>query len=239
MRYFAGLIVFFSFVFASDEVYVLYTEELPPYSTQSRGEISGLSVELVGELFTRSDLPYRFELLPWRRAYLKVKQEGRSCFFPFQRSQEREAEFHWISPLFISRIGFYRLRNSDIRLRTLADAQDYKISSYVGSDAVPYLSASDFNISSIVREEPNIQMLLNGRIDLWAVDTIVADYLLKKNNIDSVMLEFEFFSSLRALACNLSMPEGDINKLTNTLRQMYQDGTIDKQFSSRSPVSSN
>jgi len=206
----------------------LLTEELPPYAMKKGGKPTSATVEIVSKLFERAKIDYSVRIVPWKRAYLTVKEEKNTCIFPVQRSQEREVEFHWVSPIVISQTGFYTRDDFDKDLRTLNDVKALKIGSYKGSAAAEYLHGQGYKTALIAKDAPNIQKLQAGRIDIWAADTLTAGYMIKQRKVKNVNESLVYFTTLRALACNLETPVETINKLSKVLKEMYIDGSVNR-----------
>ena len=221
------LMVFVSFSLQA-ATFKLLTEELPPYAMKKDGKPTGATVEIVSKLFERASIDYSVRIVPWKRAYLTVKEEKNTCIFPVQRSQEREVEFHWVSPIVISQTGFYTRDDFDKDLRTLNDVKGLKIGSYKGSAAAEYLHGQGYTTALIAKDAPNIQKLQAGRINIWAADTLTAGYMIKQRKVKNVNESLVYFTTLRALACNLETPFKTINKLSEELKKMYIDGSVNR-----------
>ncbi len=206
--------------------YTLYTEELPPYSFSHEGKAAGLSVDIVSELFLRAGLRFDIRIVPWQRAYVATKNTPQACVFPLQRTQQREASFHWISPIVITRTGLYTLESSVYRIRTLADIAELTVGTYRGSAASDYLRGFGFDVDITANEAVNLHRLRYQRIPVWAVDTLTAHFLAKQAGVDDLKEQLVFFTSLRSLACNLAMPDALIKRLNNLLNTMHKEGTI-------------
>ncbi|OUS26308.1 hypothetical protein A9Q99_18955 [Gammaproteobacteria bacterium 45_16_T64] len=211
---------------AHAEKYMLYTEELPPYSFKG-GDKRGAAIDIASALFERSGLDYEVKITPWKRAYVTVENTPNTCLFPAQRNQEREASFHWVSPLYISQTAFYGLETDGLVIRTLNDAKGLKIGSYNGSAAAEYLQGWGHDVKTVAHDKQNIMKLSRNRVDLWASDTLSAAYQAKKHNT-VLQRKLVYFSTLRALACSLDIPKAIVDKLQAELGSMYGDGTIDK-----------
>jgi len=208
--------------------FTLLTEELPPYSIKKGGTPSGASVDIVSELFKRVGIPFTVKIVPWQRAYNGAVDGANTCVFPIQRNQEREALFQWVSPVLITQNGFYTLDSSSHKIRTIDDVKGLKIGSYRGSAVAEYLTNNGYKVDVLPKDAPNLQKLSAGRIDVWAADTLVASHLSKKANITNIKEQLVYFSSLRALGCNLSTPQEIVDKLQMELKNMYGDGTVEK-----------
>jgi len=208
----------------SAERYILYAQDSPPLSIKHNNMLTGISVEMVQELFSQAGFDYAIHIVPLARAISNVKPTRYSRVFPLQRAQDREASFHWISPLIITRQGLYSRHGNPIVLTTLEDAKIYKIGAYFGSGVSDYLKSRGFTISNAARRNLNIKKLNRGRIDLWATDTISVNYYAEQTNLPVPSEALVFRTTLSALACNLSIPLSEIKKLQHTLDSMINDG---------------
>jgi len=211
--------------------FTLLTEELPPYSIRGEGNGTGASIEIVSQLFTRSGFNYEIIIVPWKRAIHMTLSNENTCIFPMQRNQEREATFHWISPILITQTGFYTRKDSPHKLVTIDDAKELVIGTYNGSAIAEYLTSWGYNVHTTPRDAPNILKLMKKRIDIWAADTLSATYLANKHEITNMKEQLVYFSTLRALACNTKVAEIKMNKLRQELKLMYIEGIIEKIIS--------
>jgi len=210
------------------ETITLFTEELPPYSMESDGRITGVTVDIVTELFRRADYAFEVRKVPWQRAYLMARTKTNSCAFPVQRSQENEALFHWVSPIVISRSAFYTRSDRELNIRVLDDVRSLRIGSYRGSGVADYLMSQGFELDLTTEDSQNLRKLQLGRLDVWAADTLTAPYLADQLGADPIKEQLVYLTVLRALACNLDTREATIFSLNHTLHSMYADGTIDR-----------
>jgi len=206
--------------------YTLYTQELPPYSIKQAEGITGVSVDIVSELFRRTEVGFKIKLFPLKRAYALAQKSPRSCIFPIQRTQERESSFKWVSPILITRTGLYSLPNTPINITVLDDAKAFRIGTLLGSADSEYLDALGFKVSEIRKLNRTIRMLQAKRISFWAVDGLTASYFAKRQGGTKLKLHLNYFTSLRALACNLSLSDDLIARLQGELKMMYRDGTV-------------
>jgi len=213
--------------------FTLLTEELPPYSIKRDGNGSGTgaSIDIVSQLFTRAGFDFQIKIVPWKRAVVTSLHDENSCVFPLQRNQEREASYHWISPILITQTGFYTRDDSPHKLITIDDAKRLKIGTYNGSAVAEYLTSWGYDVELTTNDLPNIKKLYNNRIDVWAADTLSAKYLANELKMTNLKQQLVYFSTLRALACNTKVSEIKVNKLQQELKLMYSDGTIDKIIS--------
>jgi len=215
----------------------LLTYENPPYVyvTQASGfnrkgpSKRGMAVEVIDLMMTRANVSYQLDIVPIKRGLIMALQQENACVFPIERSQEREVQFAWISPVIISHHGFYKAKSAKaMSIRTLTDALPYNIGSFLGSGIGDYLTSHDFKVDHTSRNNANLVKLNAGRIDLWASDTLSAEYIAQEQGIELPRAELIFFTTLKAMACHRNVPEHIIRKLDFTLQSMYQDGSMER-----------
>ncbi len=190
----------------------------------------GLVVTVVEELMKRASLEYTMKFAPPKRSLLIAQRTPNHCVFPIDRSQEREVFFKWISPVLISRHGFYARPDRNIRLATLNDARPYVIGSYLGSGVGEYLASFGFTVDYATRNALNAEKLMRNRVDLWVSDTISARFLAKELDMPVTEPALVFYTSVRAMGCNLDMSESVLDKLQSELLGMYYDKTINRIY---------
>lgn len=198
-----------------------------PYVFERDETEKGLAVRYVDALMKRAGIDYDLRLLPPKRALLYTSTNNGSCVFPVERSQEREVLFSWVSPILVSRHGLFAFpRGKPGDISVLKDAQDLTIGSYLGSGIGDYLRSLEFQVDFASDNDANIHKLKADRIDLWASDTLSAAFIADQANVELGEAEFVFFSSLKAMACNLGVSDHSIKHLNRLLREMYQDGSF-------------
>ncbi|MGF1740073.1 ABC transporter substrate-binding protein [Vibrio profundum] len=213
---------------AKAESYTLFTAKLPPYADKVGNQLTGVAIDIVSQLFKNSGIQFKVEIVPWKRAYNAALSEMYSCVFPAQRSQEREVLFQWVSPILISHSGFYTKQNSPFKIRTLNDVKKLTIGTYLGSATALYLTSQGFKAEQTIRDSQNIHKLDKNRIDVWATDTMVGNYLIESTNMRGrIKKQLEYLTTLRGLACNKNTPPEVIDKLSKELKIMYETGAIE------------
>jgi len=229
---FVFLILFSSVGFAAEKPLTLVTFIEKPLIDQKNGVPSGVVVTVIKELFRQANVAYTLRLMPPKRAILMTTETDNYCVFPIERSQEREANYQWVSPVLISRHGLYSHPDRPIELKTLEDARPHKLGSYLGSGMGEYLENLGFNVEYAGRNELNARKLLKNRIDLWVSDTESAKFLIKHERLSLSAPELIFFTTVRAMACNLAVDSGVVKKLQKTATKMYRNGDVEKIYKS-------
>ena len=209
-----------------DGLHLLSFEDAP-YVYSEGHEVRGMVVRFVKQLMERANVPYQISILPPKRAVLLTLNNPRTCVFPIERSQEREVQLSWISPISISRHAFFSHPDElSPPVRVLNDSQGLRIGSAFGSAISDYLASLGLRVDAASDNLGNLTKLLAHRIDLWAADERTAKFISRRERIALGEPELVFFTTLRAIGCHLDVPTQLVSLLSNTLIEMYQDGTI-------------
>ncbi len=208
--------------------FTILTTAAPPFVSED-GK-SGISIDIVKEMFKRSNIKYQFKTTPLARALDQAAKKKDVCVVPVQRSQERETTYKWISPILVTQSALFSTKDSKLDLSVLIDAKDMSIGALRGGDEEEYLQGSGFKKVQTANDElNNAKKLEKDRVSLWATDSILGPYYAQKAGF-SVKQQLAFRSTLRALACHIETPEETVEKLSASLKAMYADGTVKKIF---------
>jgi len=205
------------------------TEDYPPFNMMgSAGRISGLSTEIVQELFHRAGLSYGIELLPWIRAFNLAVLEANTCLYSTTRTDAREHQFKWIGPLVENPWVLYARSDNPHVIQALEDARTFKIGGYTGDATSQYLIDRGFDVDLANTDQLNVKKLLAGRIDFWATGKYLGASLLAREKASHVRQVLTFNTSLLYLACNPAMADSLVQQLNEILHGMQHDGTLSR-----------
>lgn len=224
-----GLSLLTSLSVRAETIEVLTYEE-SPFAVKVGKTHQGLLVDMLKELFSRTSLDYKLRFIPLKRAIVTTERMPGHCVLPVVRSQEREAHFHWISPVLVSRYGLFSRSNQTIPLTSLSDAKPYKIGSFLGSGIGEYLTDLGYDVELASVSAQNLRKLKRARIELWAAELVSAQEQMQKQAINFGVPELIFYTSLRAMACNKEMPREYTLALENALKSMYRDGYMSRLY---------
>lgn len=210
----------------SQNKYKLNFTDNPPFSMMNGDTASGVAVKVVEEAFEKAHLNYAFQLEPLARAMYDAKTKEYNCAFPVQRSQRNEADYKWVSPIYIASSGLYANPDSNIRVTTLADAKPLRLGALRGSGDAEYLKGFGYYVDEANSQDQNIKKLQSKKIDLWATDVLSASYFGKQVGANAPKLVFVFRKSLGSLACNTKTPDDDIEALQAVFDAMIKIGHI-------------
>ena len=200
----------------------LLTYDEPPWVDAQQQPPQGVTIELVKQLFVRAGVPYSIEVFPLKRALKMASSQPSTCVFPIERSQERETALRWISPLVISRYGFYSAPGHVLSLPTLESARPYSIASYLGSGVGEYLLSRGFSVVEVSSAKLGPNMLAHKRFDLWVSDTRTAEALSSSDGPKLGKPDLVVLSTLRARGCHPDTSNASIELLQSALLQMLK-----------------
>jgi polar amino acid transport system substrate-binding protein len=150
----------------------IYTEEFPPYQTLvAPGKVGGVASNLVEQVMSATNLPYRIHLLPWYRSTTNVLKYKNSLIYSLARTDERETKYHWLVPLCSIDVSFYKLADrEDIVVNSIEDASKFVVAVAAGQPSEAFLVKHGFtldkNLVVLASHEQGAGMLEKKRIDL-------------------------------------------------------------------------
>ncbi|WP_374438247.1 substrate-binding periplasmic protein [Inhella sp.] len=154
--------------------------EWPPYTQYRRdaagqpvGELTGFTVELLRLIASRHGLQLRFEMLPWARCQLQVRQGESLGLLNAIRTPERDREFLVSAPLYETRLLYVWSRQqhpNGLGLKRQQDLQHWRVG---GLKGYSYSQMEDVNLRGMTRVrsyEALLEMLRLQRVDLVLVN---------------------------------------------------------------------
>lgn len=215
---------------AQSEPYALEYAENPPFTMTQNGKPVGIAIDIIATLFDKAKIAYILHATPLARGMAETKARERACVFPVQRAQSIEADYRWISPIFVTDSGLFMHPDATTPLIALADARSLNIGVMRGSGDAEYLKSLRYDVDEANTPEQSLEKLLNKRVDAWATDILSAQYFIEKNGDTKKppVNALTFRRSLGSLACNTKMPHTDVDVLQSTLDAMIRDGSLSK-----------
>ena len=194
------------------------------------GRPTGMAVDLVRELLARTGDGARISLVPWARAYREAQGEAGTGVFVTMRTAEREALFKWVGPVAVVVTSFYALKDSGIRIDSLAQA------AAAGSIAVPrqwysyqaLRSRGLQNVYGVSGPQQMMDMLRHRRVPLVVADNVTLEGLLALGGLQVEEVEplFDFLRSEAYIAFSPATDDRLIGKWQQALDSMKADGSF-------------
>lgn len=207
----------------------IYTEDSPPGSYLENGKPEGFAVAVIREILKRLRQPDTITIVPWARGYTLARQSPNVALFSTTRLEQREAQFHWVGPLYNQTWAFYGRKNADIRVRSLDEARKVgRIGTYLMDAKAEFLKSQGFeNLVSANRNSSNIQHLIRGDIDLWVSSDFNMPYLVRQVGVDpeAIRKVYAFRRVSNYIAFSLETPLTVVRQWQKCLDEMKADGT--------------
>ena len=208
----------------------LITEELAPFNYTENGKITGASAQVVREITRRLGLADTIEVMPWARGYQRLGSQPNVVLFSTVRTPEREKLFHWVGPLFVSRLVFYARKDDPRRIDSLDAARHIgAIATYKDDSAEQILRSLGFrNLDSSNSPLSNVRKLVSGRVDLWFFHDACVFHVARKAGVDpqEIKAVHTYKQSHLYLAISKKTSTAIVRQWQATLDAMKADGTF-------------
>jgi polar amino acid transport system substrate-binding protein len=210
----------------------LLTEENPPFNYTDNGKLTGMAVEIVGEMVKRANIPATTEVLPWDQAYVRAQAQKGTCLYSTARQENRERQFVWIGPIATNLWAVFGKSDFAAPVRTLKDLQPFRIGAVTRDAKAEYLrEAGVTNVRTVPADADNPPRLLRPRddpdaIDLWITGLYAGRDVATAAKVTDIKLVFIAAEQQLYLACSPQTPPATIKALADALESVKADGTL-------------
>lgn len=233
------LLLFFNLNIAANEPVVILCNSInkPACFEGENGEVVGIDVEIVKEVFKRLGIPVKFKLAPWKRVLRSVKNGTVDAGIPFFHTDEREGYSYYSKrPLHTSKMKVYINEKSQYKFQKLSDLYGKHIGIRRGYSVSPEFDRAKKEKKFVVVELESsmqlINMLKKGRIDFLVDKEATVKYSLKQGQAGLVeagqigvdIPAFFVFSKLS----KIKNKRGLLIKIDKTLKQLINEGKVSK-----------
>ena len=174
----------------------LVTLQYPPYEYQENGEIKGVVIDLVTEIFNRMNKPIEISVLPWARALDYIEKGSADAIFTAYKTPERETFADYSTEVLMPQVVSL-FTNKDANISFDGHLKQLKDVNFGVVNKVSYGKKVDLAIQRKVLSkvqkansgELNMKKLLAGRIDVLVSNKYGAWDILKKLNKQELVTE--------------------------------------------------
>ncbi|GAK58120.1 extracellular solute-binding protein, family 3 [Candidatus Vecturithrix granuli] len=157
----------------------------PPFYVEQNGQIEGIAVEIITELFERLHLNWNLTMYPLKRA-LKYMETGKlDAIIILIKNPERAEYIDFTDPVITVRgLIWSAADRGAIEFAQLSDLSRYKLGVTLGYSYGPefdQLVQSFPHVDPVNSDLLNFTKLLNNRIEAFPCNEIVAKSLFKQN----------------------------------------------------------
>lgn len=209
----------------------LATEDYAPMNYFERGQLKGISIDLLNLIWQREGISSEPEIIlyPWARAYFELQNEPNFVLFAVARIPSREPLFQWACPIVDTQYILLAKKASDIEINSIDELQPYTIGtvrSDVSEQALLSILNEPFNILSNTRMQPNLDLMDKGRIHLIAYDKLGAGQMLRNagRNPDDFERVFTIADSQTCFAFNPNVPKQTVARFQTHLSEIVASG---------------
>ncbi len=211
----------------------IVTENTYPwtYYDESNGKLKGFSTELITAIMKEANLNFEITVLPWPRAFRRVKNDKNTLIYSMGRTAERENQFIWIGKIFNINNSVYGLKKDNKKI--IKDISELKncITGVVRNDIFnQYFEDHGFqHVIQLESYEQILQLLKRGRIQCYGSSKIGADYFFERNNIDTnsvvPIFTIDDLNTDIYFAANIDTNAGIIKKIKESFLRIKENGT--------------
>jgi polar amino acid transport system substrate-binding protein len=152
----------------------------PPYEFMENGEWKGIDAEVVKRVFEKMGYKVSIHKLNWARILHYIERGIIDGTFSLTTTEDRGEYMYFSSePLSMGIDGFLYLKDRV----SVGDIKSGKplVCGYVSGYAYEdFLKDTTFKLVNVADDESGVKLLLNGRIDLFAVNKLVGFYYVRK-----------------------------------------------------------
>jgi len=203
------------------------TEDYPPYNYIESGEIKGLSVGLLNQIYLNLNIDLKnlnLTLYPWARAYKTLQQDKNSCLFSMTHTQDRANKFNFVGPIIDTRISLISLSNRHLKIdaKSLSKMRIGVVKDDIGHQLLLKKGMSEKRFVFLSTGYEMVKMLALGRVDLIAYGENIAKFQFSKAGISPA--DYKVISVLKnsqlGFACNKHVPKEFIDALQKSLMEV-------------------
>lgn len=207
-------------------------DQLPPMGFRDeKGEIIGFDIDLAKEVAKRMGVEVEFKPIVWDTKEISLNQgEIDMIWNGLTITEPRKKAMSFTKPYLQNKQVVIVPNGSDIQ--TIANLKDKTIGLQGGSSAQDAVEANEEAFKSfkeIKKYENNVDILMDlqiGGIDAAVMDSVLALYLIPKNNFDFIVLGEDFGTEDYGIGMRLE--DTDLaSEVDRILDEMRTDGTFD------------
>lgn len=216
----------------SPEELIYMTEHFPPFNMRENGEATGITVDILEEIFQRLDVDAEIELLPWAQGYRRIQEEPKTVLFGMARTEAREELFQWVGPIMPFRTELVSLEEKDLSIEGYEDLHAYRIGTVRDDVTEETLLAEGVPLANLDRSSElasNLRQLMAGRIDMIAYPTAVVLWEAGELGYDrDLFTSFFLMEELKLYyAFHRDMSEDVIEKFQTALDALHEEGIVE------------
>ncbi|MCR8922255.1 transporter substrate-binding domain-containing protein [Dasania sp. GY-MA-18] len=225
-----------SYSLAQDSIRLAYGHSYAPFSWLQQGEVKGLQVDILTELFEkRLGIKTVHRAYPWKRAQWQV-QTGQDDAMLTANTPERSLYTHASTEVLIP-VNYYVYTYRDHpqlqEMLAITDVEGFKqfhLVEYLGGSLAGF-SADDLQISMVPELDAALKFLAQRRADIFIESAQITEFNIKKMQLDNNIVQVPFIveTNLRRLLISKQSPFAKkMQQIDKAIAAMKADGTINR-----------
>lgn len=169
------------------DVLPVVSGEYPPFIYTEAGVVKGLSYEIFDMVMKEMKLSYHLEMTSWSRGLNLLETGDAFAALPYTQSESRK-ETHWFTkPIHqatdsVENFYFYAGDLSSKAMpSTLEELKNYSLGGIYGYYHLEWFEANQLKVDLSINEIEAFNKLKAGKIDSFALNSVVADYFIRNN----------------------------------------------------------
>lgn len=162
---------------------IAFSESPPAKMFDKNGQPSGIDTEFIEELAHRLGLQVQYDIVPFKRGLLMLKQGSSDLMTGVLMREDRKKYLHFLQPAYRhnSDKAFYVRKGDEDTIRTHQDLHTVSIATVLGARYYPAFD-SDSNINKIKVSDPDavFTILAAKRVDAAISWELSGDYRIAK-----------------------------------------------------------
>jgi polar amino acid transport system substrate-binding protein len=214
------------------------TEEFPPfnYRDPSTGEITGASVEVLMQIFSKLGIKNEdidLKIYPWARGYHKVLNDSKTVLFSTTYTLDRLQNMKFLGPIAPNVIAVTALKSRQLNITSIEDLNQLKISVVrddIGEELLVGLKVNPEAIDPLNSGLSMVKKLASGRVDAVAYTFITTLSLFEQAKINPADFEIIYVlkQSSMGYAFHNSTDARILEPMRKALDELIIDGTRQK-----------
>ncbi|HJI80461.1 MAG TPA: amino acid ABC transporter substrate-binding protein [Eggerthellaceae bacterium] len=210
-----------------------FDNSYPPYGfMDENNEPTGFDLDLAAEVAERNGWDIQLEAIDWDAKDALLNQDSINCIWNGFTMEGREDDYTFSEPYMLNEQVV--VVKSDSGITDFADLADKTVVTQVDSAALDVLEGDQAELAGTFAELQTLSdynnafmQLESGMVDAVACDLSIAQYQMSANEGTYTMLEEPLSSEHYAVGFKKGN-EALAQKVTDTLKEMYEDGTVEE-----------
>jgi polar amino acid transport system substrate-binding protein len=209
------------------------TEEYPPfnYRDPSTGEITGASVEVLMQIFSKLGIKgedINLKIYPWARGYHKVLNDSKTALFSTTYTLDRLQNMKFLGPIAPNVIAVTALKSRQLNIKSIEDLNQLTISVVrddIGEELLVGLGVKPEAIDHLNSGLSMVKKLASGRVDAVAYTFITTLSLFEQAKINPD--DFEIVYILKQSSMGYAFHNGTDARILEPMRKALDELIID------------